>query len=42
MNVTKQEQTYRCREQTSGDQWEDRSGEGLVRGRELRGINNCV
>ena len=38
MNVTKQ----RYREQTSGDQWGEGSGEGQDRGWGLRGTNNYV
>ena len=35
MNVTKQKQTHRYREQTSGYQWGDGSGEGQDSGRGL-------
>ena len=42
MNITKQKQSHGCREQTSGHQWEDRSGEGQDRGRGLRGTNYYV
>ena len=37
MNVAKQKQTHR--EQTSGYQWGEGSGEGHYSGRELRGAN---
>ena len=39
MNITKQKQTHRYREQTSGYQWEEGSEEEQDRGRGLRGIN---
>ena len=38
VNITKK-QTHRYREQTSGYQWEEVSGEGQHRGRGLRGTN---
>ena len=33
MNITKQKQIHRYREQTNGYQWEDGSGEGQGKGR---------
>ena len=40
MNITKKEaDTDRYREQTSGYQWGEGSGEGQYRGRGLRGTN---
>ena len=39
MNITKQKQTHRYREQTSGYQWGEGSGEGQDVGRGLRGTN---
>ena len=42
MNVTKQKQIHRYREQTSGYQWGEERGEGQDRGRGLRGINYHV
>ena len=42
MNITKQKQTHRYREQTSGYQWERARGEGQDRGRRLRGTNHFV
>ena len=38
MNVTKQKQTHRYREQTSGYQWEEGSRERQDKGRGLRGV----
>ena len=38
INITKQKQTHRCREQTSGYQWGKGMGEGQDRGRRLRAI----
>ena len=40
VNITKKKQTHRYREQTSGYQWGERSGEGKGRGRGLRGTNS--
>ena len=37
MNITKQKQTHR--EQTSGYQWGEESGQGQDRGKQLRGVN---
>ena len=37
--VTRQKQTNRCREPTSGYQWEEGRGEGCVRHRKLRDTN---
>ena len=42
MNITKQKQTHRYREQTSGYHWGEESGEGQDRGRELTDTNYCV
>ena len=42
MNVTKQKQTHRYREQTSGYQWGEERGEGQGRGRGLRVMNYYV
>ena len=44
MNITTEtkKQIQRHREQTSGYQWGEESGEGHYRGRELRGTNCCV
>ena len=39
MNITKQKQTHRYREQTSDYQCREGSGEGQRRGRGLRGTN---
>ena len=39
---TKQKQTHRYREQTSGHQWEEGRREGGDRGRGLRGTNFWV
>ena len=39
VNITKKKQTHRYREQTSGYQWGEGSGEGQCRGRGLRGTN---
>ena len=39
MYITKQKQTHRYKEQASGYQWGEGSGEGQVRGRGLRGTN---
>ena len=39
MNTTKQKQTHRYREQTSGYEWGERSGEGQDSGRVLTGMN---
>ena len=36
MDITKQKQTHRYREQTSGYQWGEGSGKGQDRGRGLR------
>ena len=37
MNITKKKQTHGYREQTSGYQWGDGSGEGQDSGRSLEG-----
>ena len=37
MNITKQKQTHRYREQTSSYQWGEGRRDGKDRGRELRG-----
>ena len=42
MNITKKKQTHTYREQTSGYQWGERSGEGEDKDRGLRGKNYCV
>ena len=42
MNITKQKQTHRYREQTSGYQWQDGIREGQDRGRGLRGTNYYI
>ena len=42
MNITKQKQTYRHREQTGGYQWGGEKKEGQERGRGLRGTNHYV
>ena len=39
MNIIKKKQTHRYREQTSGFQWGEGSGEGQDKGRGLRGPN---
>ena len=39
MNITKKKQIHRYREQSSGYQWGEGSGEGQRRGRGLRGTN---
>ena len=39
MNITKQKQTYRYREQTCAYQWGEGREEGQVRGKEFTGIN---
>ena len=39
MNITKQKQTHRYREQTSGYQWGEGGEEGQDKGRGLRGTN---
>ena len=42
MNITKQNQTHRYREHTSGYQWGEGREEGQDRSRELRGTNYYV
>ena len=42
VNVTKQKQTHRYREQTSGYQWEDGREEGQDRGGGVRSTNSFV
>ena len=42
MNITKQKQIHRYREQTSGYQWAEGRGEGQDRGRGLRVISYYV
>ena len=42
MNITKQKQTHRYKEQASGYKLGGRKGEGKVRGRGLRSINYYV
>ena len=42
INITKKKQTHRYREQTSGYQWGEGSGEGQYSNRGLRGINYYV
>ena len=42
MDITKQKQTHRYREQTSGYQWGEESVQGQDRGKQLRGINYYV
>ena len=42
MNITKQKQSHRYREQTSGYQWGEQSGEGQDTGRGLRSTNYYV
>ena len=42
VNITKEIQTHRFREQTSGFQWGEGKGEGQDGGRGLRGINYYV
>ena len=42
MNTTKQKQTHRYREQTSGYQWGKGQGDEQDRARGLRDINNQV
>ena len=39
VNITKEKQTHRYREQTNGYQWGEGSGEEQDRGRRLRGTN---
>ena len=39
VNITQKKQTHRYREQTSGYQWGEGSGEGQYRHRGLRGTN---
>ena len=39
VNITKEKQTHRYREQTNGYQWGEGSGEEQDRGRGLRGTN---
>ena len=42
MYITKQTQTHRCREQTSGFLWGEGKGEGRDSGMGLRDTNYCV
>ena len=42
MNATKQKQIHRYREQTSGYQWGERSGEEQDKGKRLRDTNYYV
>ena len=42
MDITKQKQTHRYREQTSGYQWGEERGEGQDKSRGLRGTNYHV
>ena len=42
MNITKQKQTHRYREPTSGYQWEEGGGEGQDRDKGLRDTNYYV
>ena len=42
MNITKQKQTHRYREQTSSYQWDEEREEGQDRGRGLRNTNYYV
>ena len=42
MNITKQKQTHRYREQTGGHQWGEGRGRGKVGGGGLRGTNYYV
>ena len=42
MNITKQKQTHRYREQCSGYQWGEGKREGQIRGRGLGGTNYWV
>ena len=42
VNITKNKQTHRYREQTSGYQWGEGRGEGQYRGREVRVKNYHV
>lgn len=42
MNITKKKQTHRYREQTSGYQWGEGSGEGQYRARRVKGTNLCI
>ena len=42
VNITKQKQTHRFREQASGYQWREGRREGQDRGRGLRGTNYYV
>ena len=42
VNITKNKQIHRYREQTSGYQWEEGRGEGQYRERGLRGIKYYV
>ena len=39
MNITKQKQTHRYREQTRGYQWRQGSGKGQYRGKRVTGTN---
>ena len=39
MHITKQKQTHRYREQASGNQWGEGTGEGQDRGMGLRDTN---
>ena len=42
MNITKQKQTHRYRQQTRGYQWGEGRGQGQDGGRGLRGTNYNV
>ena len=42
MNIAKQKQTHRYREQISGYRWGERTGEGKDRDRGLRGTNYYI
>ena len=39
MNIIKQKQTHRYREQTTGYQWGEKTEEGQYKSREVRGTN---
>ena len=41
MNVTKQKQTHRYREQISGYLWGEEGGRNNIKSRRLRGANYC-
>ena len=42
MNITKQKQTHRCRDPTSGYRWREGRGKGHDRARGLRDTNYYV